>query len=259
MNPEETMVENEQIDQAAADDAQQNDLAEQQDMSESLESVLTEGEAQTPAEESTETQPQGTSEPGWIKKRINQALTRQRAELEAAYDAKLEAALAPFKEQMVEQQARELVRTGAVKDLDTAKELVRYRQNAPQPQPTETGSQQPRNEKGQFAKQPQRDPATDAKLEMLAHQADRIREQRGLDVTAEFMNNPETKQKVLSGEWDFYDVADSMKQPAKKPPAPMRSPNGASGAAKSTIASMTDEQFEKLEKRLKEGARYNIR
>jgi hypothetical protein len=38
----------------------------------------------------------------------------------------------------------------------------------------------------------------------------------------------------------------------------MRSSNGASGAEKSTIASMTDEQFDRLNKRLEEGARFKV-
>jgi hypothetical protein len=55
---------------------------------------------------------------------------------------------------------------------------------------------------------------------------------------------------------DFYDVLDQMKAPRKKPPAPMRSPNGVNGQIKSTIMSMTDKQFELLEKRVREGARF---
>jgi hypothetical protein len=77
---------------------------------------------------------------------------------------------------------------------------------------------------------------------------------------AEFNNNEDIRNKVLTGEWDFYDVADSMKErnEARKAPAPMRSSNGASGAEKSTIASMTDEQFKRLNKRLEEGARFKV-
>lgn len=260
MDFDETMVE--QDDQVTEDDAQFEGLTEETDDSEQeLDEVLEDDEGtedSKPAEQSKETQPQGTSEPGWIKKRIDKALTKQRAELEAAYDAKLEAALAPFREQQIESQARELVRTGAVKDLETAKELVRYRQNQPQPQAQPTPSVQPRNDKGQFT--PRRDPETQARVDLLAHQADRIKERQGIDVTKAFMENEDIKEKVVSGEWDFYDVADHLRrQPKRKTSAPMRSPNGADGANVSTIATMSDEQFRRLDKSLDEGKRYRVK
>lgn len=260
MDFEETMVE--QDDQVTEDDAQFEGLTEETDESELELDEAFEDDEDTedskPAEKPKETQPQGTSEPGWIKKRIDKALTKQRAELEAAYDAKLEAALAPFREQQIESQARELVRTGAVKDLETAKELVRYRQNQPQPQQP-TGSEQPRNDKGQFTSAPKRDPETEARVDLLAHQADRIKERTGVDVTKAFMENEDIKNKVISGEWDFYDVADHLKRQPKKKTAPMRSPNGAGGGANiSAIASMSDEQFRRLDKSLEEGKRYRV-
>lgn len=260
MDFEETMVE--QNDQQTADDTPQEELVEEVDESEPIESAI-DAEEQ-PAEEPKQNDSQGTSEPGWIKKRIDKALAKQRAELEASYDAKLEAALAPFREQQIEQQARELVRSGAVKDLDTAKELVRYRQNQPQPTQTDTtGSQQPRNDKGQFTARQQSnqsDPATQARIEMLQHQADAIRADGGPDVIGEFRNNKDVGMKVIRGEMDFYDVARQMRAgEKKKPPAPMRSPNGANGESKSVIATMSDEQFAKFEKSISEGKRYSIR
>jgi hypothetical protein len=96
---------------------------------------------------------------------------------------------------------------------------------------------------------------------MLAHQADRIKEARGIDVIGEFNKNPKIKEKVISGEMDFYDVAEAMsKAKAKKPPAPMRSPNGATGGTPlNAISQMTDEQFERLEKRIQGGARIRQR
>ena len=79
---------------------------------------------------------------------------------------------------------------------------------------------------------------------------------------AEYNSNEETREKILSGEWDFYDVADELaqrKSAKPKAPSPMRSPNGASGSEKSSIASMTDAQFERLEQKIREGTRYNVR
>lgn len=182
---------------------------------------------------------QGTSEPGWIKKRVDKAVEKAVAQTKAEMQALFDAQMAPLKERQLEYDAKDMVEQGLVKDLDTAKELLRYRMGMPSKQP-----------------EPKEDPAVSARIKMLQHQADKINE-RGIDVIAEFNSNPEVKQKVISGEWDFYDVAESMK-PGKKPPAPMRSPNGASGSQKSTIASMTDDQFDRLEKKIHEGARYKI-
>jgi len=96
---------------------------------------------------------------------------------------------------------------------------------------------------------------------MLRHQADVILEKRGIDVTTEFMNNETIKQKVVRGEMDFYDVADMLagQKKSRKAPAPMRSPNGASGTNPNAIDTMSDEQFDRMEKRIKEGARYSLR
>lgn len=251
MELEETMVEQEAT-EAVADDTLQEDLVEESDDSPSLESALEE-EGQPAEEQPKETKKsEEPREPGWIKQRVDKAVQKAIAETEARMRAAFDAQMAPLRERMVEDEARELVRQGTVKDLDTAKELVRYRQGQ-QPAKKE---EQPRNEKGQFA--PKEDPVVTARIDLLAGQARKIHERQGVDVMAEFNNNPDVKQKVVNGEWDFYDVAESMKKPTKKPPAPMRSPNGASGAEKSTIASMTDEQFERFEKKVSGGARYKI-
>ena len=95
---------------------------------------------------------------------------------------------------------------------------------------------------------------------MLNHQADKIRAAGGPDVIAEFQDNEEIKNAVISGEMDFHDVADYLRQQQKRrPPSPMRSPNGASGQNKNTIDTMSDEAFERMERKIKEGARYQLR
>ena len=96
---------------------------------------------------------------------------------------------------------------------------------------------------------------------MLQHQAERIEKNGGPDVRKAFMNDEEIKEKVVSGEWDFHDVADYLnKKPSRKgPPSPMRSPNGASGTNPNAIDSMSDEQFERMERKISEGARYSLR
>ena len=251
MDYEETMVEQEEA-EFAADDTLQEELAEETDESEDIESSLDEDTEEPAAEEPEK---QGTSEPGWIKKRVDKAVQRAVAQTEARMRAMFDEQMAPIREQMLEAEAKELVRKGTVKDLDTARELARYRQGI---QPREEAAA----EEAPVDDDPLSDPAISAQLDMLAHQADTIKERRGVDVVAEFENDEDIRQLVVSGEWDFYDVADYLEEQQsqkRRTPAPMRSPNGASGSAKSSIAAMSDEQFARLEKKISSGARYSVR
>ena len=227
---------------------------------ESLESI---GEEDgTPEEEKTGKPESGPSEPGWIKQRVDKAVQRALAQERENIRSEYEQQFAPLRERLLEMDAQELVRKGVVKDLDTAKELVRYRNGQPQPERQEQPAQS-RNEKGQFTKNenPREDPAIQKQVEMLSHQADVIKKRTGIDVIDAYNRDEDIKRKVISGEMDFYDVAEMLKQtPRKKPPAPMRSPNGASGqVSPNAIDSMSDEQFARLEKKIREGARYNLK
>lgn len=253
----EEMVENFETEAVGADTQLEAAVTEEQDASETLETVMDEqtDSAESSGNSGAESSGNSGTEPGWIKKRVGAAVDKAIRETEQRIRAEYDAKLAPLMERALEQDALELVQSGKVKDLETAKELVRYRQGQAQPEKAE----QPRNENGQYARK-ESDIAVQTRIDILKHQADRIKEQRNIDVISEFTSNPETKKKVISGEWDFYDVADALQQKkaARRAPAPMRSSNGASGAEKSTIASMTDEQFDRLDKRLEEGARFKV-
>jgi len=231
------------------EELQEEVVEESEDDSEALEAAIAEDSNQS---EEEQTPSQGTrQEPGYVKSRIEKAVARAVAETEARMQANFDRQLAPYREQMITMEAQDLVRSGKVKDLETAKELVRYRQNAPQAAPEATPQNEPSNE---------RDPETSARIDLLSHQADRIKEKTGLDVISVFMNDEDVKARIVSGEWDFYDVAEAMQKPKKKAPSPMRSPNGASGFQPNAIDSMTDEQFERMEKNIKnKGARYRLR
>lgn len=215
-----------------AEDLPREELVEEtEEPTESLESLFGEVENYKPDEPET---PQ--KEPGYVKSRIEKAVQKAVAETEARMQAKFDAQMAPYREQMLTNEAQELVRSGKVKDIETAKELVRYRQ-------------------GQPAAQNDSDPAVMARIDMLKHQADRIKD---VNVIAEFQRNEDVKRRVISGEMDFYDVAEMMRQPKKRPPSPMRSPNGVA-MNPNAIDSMSDEQFARMEKRIKEGARYSLK
>ena len=243
-----------------AEDSLPEELTEEpQDDSISLEDALGEEDQEEPETEKTQSAG-GQKEPGYVKRRIDQAVRKVREELTAQFEAQI----APFREYQVNVEAQELVRTGKVKDLETAKELVRYRQGQPQETKAADSSSQPRNERGQYTSgdNDKPNPVTQARIEMLQHQADRIKRNGGPDVIAAFNENEEVKKKLIMGEWDFEDVADFLKNGGgkkKRPPAPMRAPNGASGTTPNAFDSMSDEQFDRMEKKIKEGARYSLR
>lgn len=247
MDIDETMVE--QIDTEEAEDLPNEVVEEEQDESEDL-STITGEEEEQPAQP----EPQAT-EPGYIKKRIEKAVNKAVAETEARMQAMFDQQMAPIRQKMMEDEAQELVRSRKVADIETARELVRLRNGQPAQAPQET--EQPRQANGQFAAK--QDPAVTAKIDMLEHQAERIKASGGPDVIEAFQNNEDIKQAVVNGEMDFYEVAEYLKSQKRRPPSPMRSPNGASSFNPNAIDSMSDEQFEKMERKIKEGARYTLK
>lgn len=259
MDPNETMVE--EFDNTEADDTLETGIVEEeQDESEAIESVLTDSKpVEEQKEEPTET---GIREPGYVQKRIDKAVAKAVAETEARMNAAFEKQMAPIREKMLTDEAKELVRQGEFKTLERAKEYLQLKQGYKPTAQEALEQPQPRNEKGQFAKQ---DPGVQARIDMLAHQADRIKAKGGPDVIDAFNTDPEIKEKVMNGEMDFYEVAEQLEeqqqkasQKRAKPPTPMRSPNGASGSDRSTIASMSDADFDRFDRQVSEGTRYRI-
>lgn len=257
MDYENEAVETQETD-AAADDAQMEALEEEeQDESEDLEDVIAEADEEKP--QNGQPEEQGTSEPGWIRKRIDKAVSKALAENEQRIRAEYDAKIAPLVEKMLDQEARDLVRQGEFKNLDRAKEYLRLKQGQGS-SPAPAADERPRDGQGRFTSES--DMQIKVRAQLMAKQATKIKESRGIDVLAEYYNNEDVKKKVVSGEWDMYDVADNMnkrKSSRPKAPAPMRSPNGVTGTKLNAIDTMSDEQFDKLEKRIKEGARYSLK
>lgn len=223
-----------------------------------------EGGSQQDAEQNSKAGSEGPKEPGYVQGRISKAVQKAVAETEARFTAQMEAMearYAPIMERMLEMDAQELVRSGKVKDLETARELVRYRQGVPAQQteqPAAQGNEQPRQQNGQYASKA--DPAIQARIDMLQHQADRIKANGGPDVIAEWRSNKEIHDAVIRGDMDFYEVAEQMqKGNRRKPPSPMRSPNGANSIGPTTIESMSDAQFKKLDQMLDQGVRFSVK
>ena len=151
------------------------------------------------------------------------------------------------------------MKQGEFKSIERAKEYLQLKQGFTPAAPEPVQETQPRNKKGQYS--PKEDPVISARIDILTHQADRIKEETGIDVMAEFNSNAEIKQAVLSGDMDFYDVKKRIEGASqrRRPPAPTRSPNGASGSQYNALNNMTDEQFEQMEKRISQGARYTLK
>lgn len=242
MDFEENMVEEEVVEEA--EDLLPEVTEEPEETGESLDS-LNEEEEDEPTED---TPAQGTSEPGYVQKRISKAVAKAVAETEARMQAMFEQQMAPIRAKMMEDEAQELVRNRQVSDIEMARELVRLRQGMMPQQQQETPKEAPTEDAGVVER-----------INMLKHQAAKIKANTGIDVIAEWNSNEDVKNAVMNGEMDFYDVAEQMKKPKKRPPSPMRSPNGASGTNPNAIESMSDAQFAKLEKRIREGARYTLR
>lgn len=207
-----------------------------------------------PAEQQTE-QPKQPKEPGWMKGRIDAAVSKAVRDSEARIRGEYEQRITRMQEAIWDREAQDLVDAGEFKSLDLAKEYIRLKGGAPAPANTDT----PRDEQGRFAKQQEDDPVTTARAQLLATQAQKIKERRGIDVMQAFNDDPEIKQKVISGDWDFYDVAEQLgEEPRKRVPTPARTPNGANTAGFS-FANMTDEQWKRFNQRLEGGAVFDVR
>lgn len=223
--------------ESAADDAQQAQLGE------ALSTITDEVEA-----EQQETQPeqQQHTEPGWMKQRIGKAVDKAVAEAEARIAARYEAQISELQAERLERQAQDLVRSGEFKSLDTAKEYLQLKGGR---------VEAPKQAEQQAAEQtPDIDPVIQAKADMLAAQARKIKASRGLDVMAAYNSNPEIQRKLASGEWDFYDVAEAMSQD-RRAPTISRSANGARSEKKS-ISEMSEAEWHRLQQNLANGKRY---
>ena len=231
-----------------------NDAAQAQ--GESLESIMTEVPSEQTEAASAAEEQVPAKEPGWIKSRIDKAVSKAEQRIRAEYEAKLK----PLYESIYDRQAEELVAAGEFKSLDTAKEYVRMK-NGVTTQPTVEEKPEPaapaRDAQGRFtAKQDAPDPVFQARADLLVRQAEKIRDNRGIDVMSVFNSDPDVKTKVLSGEWDFYDVADAVRG-SRNAPVPIRSANGGAPGG-FDISRMSDAQFKKLQENLAAGHRYDL-
>ena len=97
---------------------------------------------------------------------------------------------------------------------------------------------------------PKQEVTTDvnARAQKLFDQAQTIEAVTGLNVMEIFQNDAEAHRKVVSGEWDFRDVAKqySSEQNAVHAPSPVRSANR-TGIKATDFSSMSDEDFARFD------------
>lgn len=253
-------VENNVLESAQDDAAQAQDNAS--DLSEILDQTVTDQaeEAQPAANQPTAAQPQ--KEPGWIKQRVESAVQKQLAQAvadaEARIRAEYEAQMQPLRDSIIEREAQDLVDSGQIKDKTMALSYARMKhglpgdaaQNVPAQRPAEAASQaQPRDEKGRFTSD-----SVNQRASMLAAQAKAIMAAGGPDVMKAYREDESVRNRILSGEADFADIAEQMRG-GRTAPTPVRAANGQS-VETSSISSMTDAQFDQLNAMLRKGKRF---
>lgn len=245
---DENTVVNEQQ-QAVQDDAVLEPMQEQQiENVSSLDEVTGDQPEQQPEQEQ---QQPARKEPGWVRKRVDEAVLKASQDTEARVRAEMkaefESMLAPLRESMYERQAEALVASGEIKSKETALKYVKAMAGVPEAPQAKATPKEGDAEAKAYAK-------------LLASQASKIKAARGLDVNEVYNTDPEVKAKVLSGEWDFYDVAEAMSQPKRRVPSPVRSSNSAMmDSTARAVANMSDAQFDRLLKNLEEGKVYDMR
>ena len=232
----------EQLMDSAPDDAAQG-LSEQEGLQE-----VTRDEAQSAPEmlgdSAEQDEGEARQDAHWFKHRIAKAVDKAVAEAEARLKSHYEQELAVFREERLTRQAQALVDDGEFKSLERAKEYLALKSGAPRADEAREQAEKPSGE------QSAPDPAIAERARILSAQAQKIASRSGLDVMAAYNADLEIQRKVASGEWDFYDVAESLKPPA--PPSPARTPNGASVKRRS-ISQMTSEEFRRLDAELAAG------
>ena len=259
----ENTVETNMEQQAVQDDAVLEPMQEQEEQPiSSLDEITDQPEGQQENEQQTNQQQSPQSEPGWMKRKMEAYASKQLKEQEDRLRAEFADMLAPLRESMYERQADALVASGEIKSKEMALKYVKAMAGIPSSEPDPKPQTQPRTPDGRFASAQSGGPdaETKARASLLVEQAEKIKSSKGLDVAALYQSNPEVQEKVLSGEWDFYDVAEAMSQPRRRVPSPVRSSNSAGSPMDvNAVANLSDAQFDRLLKNLAEGKVYDMR
>ena len=197
-------------------------------------------------------------EPGWYAKRRQ----KDRAEWEAENNAKMApvlSQLAQLQEYRIGVEADKLVASGKITDRELAMEYLRNKEGVVAPAAPEQ-SEKPRDAQGRFTKAENVPTDAQQKANELFAQAQTLQKATGVDVLGLYNSDPDIKQKVLSGEWDFADVLRNAQTESgvKSAPTPVRNPNGV-GLGGYNIRGMRSNDFAKLNAMLESGGRVDMR
>ena len=200
---------------------------------------------------------------GGIKGRLldseRKGYDRGKSEAEAAWQAEkaqYEARIQKLMEYEIKDEAKKLAEQEHISEA-IAERLIRAERGVPgSAQPTEpTQSAQPRDAQGRFVSRTQDD--SEAYAQKLLDQANTIKRLTGQDMMALYNSDKSIQDRILSREVDFYGLAEEMRGQKQMPPV-VRSANGQANRHRS-IADLTDEQFDELDRRLEQGAVFDMR
>lgn len=200
-------------------------------------------------------------EAGWIRRRIEDGVKKATADIESRLRAEYDAKLQPLREAAIERQADQLVADGEFKTRERAVEYLRLKGGLPLQQDPEVERAARRDAQGRFAAHDEPPAQVAEKAQALFAQARTIRAINGVDVMEIYNTDPDVKQRVLSGEWDFVDVLKNMGGQAARAadaPAPVRTSNGVA-LGNMDIRRMSPTQFEKMDELLAQGGSIDMR
>lgn len=201
---------------------------------------------------------------GGIKGRLLDAdrkgYDRGKSEAEAAWQAEkaqYEARIRKLEELEIKEEATKLAEQEHV-SVAFAERLLRAERGIPgNAQPQETHStEQPRDAQGRFVSRNQQDDSN-AYAQTLLDQANTIKRLTGQDMMALYNSRLDIQNRILNREIDFYGLAEEMRGQKQMPPV-VRNANGQTVRHR-TIADLSDEQFDELDRRLEQGAVFDMR
>ena len=202
---------------------------------------------------------------GGIKGRLLDAdrkgYDRGKSEAEAAWQAEkaqYEARIQKLMEYEIKDEAAKLAEQEHI-SVAIAERLIRAERGVPgsvQPETPKTDPQ-PRDAQGRFVSRSQDDSQEYAQT--LLDQANTIKRLTGQDMMALYNSDKTIQDRILNREIDFYGLAEEMRDGGqKRMPPVVRSSNGQTARHRG-IADLTDEQFDELDKRLEQGAVFDMR
>lgn len=199
---------------------------------------------------------------GGIKGRLlaseKKGYERGRSEAEAAWAEErkgYEARISALQELELKEEAKKLAAEEGISEAIATRLLRAERGLKP---PAESApAQQPRDDRGRFVEDTARK-ENDAYAQKLMAQAEAVKRLTGIDVMEAFNSDDDVKRRIASREIDFYDLADEMKEPARKVPPVVKASSGDTSRRRG-IMSLSDEQFDELDRRLEKGAHYDMR